>query len=83
MLVGVLRRSQQTGRIPNSWLTLGRTVAPLPDVGRSGAAALICGWLDGRTDRVSDNMEVHEAAVAAVRRSFGRQWETCSDRLAT
>ena len=41
--------------------------SPMP--GGPSAAALICGWLDGRTGRASGSLDVHETAVAAVRRS--------------
>ena len=42
---------------------------------RPRTAALICGWLDGRSGRDAQTIGEHEAAVAAVREALGDQWD--------
>ena len=47
----------------------------LNQTGRLRTAALICGWLDGRSGRNAQTVGEHEAAVAAVRHALGDRWD--------
>ena len=71
----LLRHLQQSGDTTTALLTLSQVIMLLNDAGRPRTAALICGWLDGRSGRNVQSIGDHEAAVAAVQQSLGDQWD--------
>ena len=70
-----LRQFQARGDSYNALLALSNVVMLLTTAERWQTAALICGWLDGRSGRNAQTVGEHEAAVASVRRALGEQWE--------
>jgi predicted ATPase/class 3 adenylate cyclase len=79
-LIDLLRRLQHIGDTNITLLALSQVVELLDKVGRQTPAALICGWLDGRSGRDVQTVGDHDAALAAVRQSVGAQWDELLDR---
>ena len=74
-LIGLLRLMADTRNVLLSLLMFSQAVQLLETAGRSATAAMICGWLDGRSGRAAFNIDEHIAALAAVQTSVGDQWE--------
>ena len=71
-----MRRLQQSGdTTTTALLTLSQIIELLNDAGRQRGAALICGWLDGRSGRNLQTLGDHEAAVTAIRHAVGDEWD--------
>lgn len=73
-LIHQLRRLEQndTG---TALIPLSQVVVLLDQAERLRTAALICGWLDGRSGRNAQTAGEHEAAIASVRQALGDQWD--------
>jgi hypothetical protein len=74
-MIGLLRLLASTRNVLVSLLTFSQAVQLLETAGRSATAAMICGWLDGRSGRAAFNIGEHMAAVEAVQSSVGDRWE--------
>jgi hypothetical protein len=74
-LAGLLRLQASTRSVLTSFLSFSQAVQLLETAGRSVTAAVICGWLDGRSGRAAFNIDEHIAAVEAVQASVGDRWE--------
>ncbi len=74
-LIHQLRQLQAGGATNNSLLPLSHAAQLLTQVEKWRTAALICGWLDGRSGRDASSVEDHEATIASIRRALGDQWE--------
>ena len=75
-LIRVLRQLHDSGdTTTNALLTLSQAMELLNGAGNHTTAALICGWLDGRSGRNMQGAAGHLALVASVRQSVGDQWD--------
>ena len=82
-LIRQLRHLQQSGdTTTTALLTLSQIIVLLNGAGRQRTAALICGWLDGRSGRNLQTLGDHEAAVAAVRHRSATNGTCCFNRVA-
>ena len=79
-LIDLLRRLQHNGDANVALLVHSQAIVLLDKVGRQRSAALICGWLDGRSGRNVQTVGEHDAAVAAVRHSVGAEWDDLLER---
>ena len=76
----LLRHLQQSADPTTALLGFSQVVILLNGAGRSRTAALICGWLDGRSGRNVQTIGEHEAAVAAIAQSLGDKWDLLFQR---
>ena len=74
-LIRQLRRLEGSGAMNTALLPLSEAVQLLTQVEKWRTAALICGWLDGRSGRDATSVQDHEAAIASIQRAIGDQWE--------
>ncbi|MCY7297723.1 MAG: hypothetical protein LH616_00735, partial [Ilumatobacteraceae bacterium] len=70
-----LRRLQDSGDTNGAPLALSQVLMLLNQTERWPTAALICGWLDGRSGRNAQSIDDYNAAIAAVREALGDQWD--------
>ena len=79
----LLRHLQQSGDTTNALLTLSQVIVLLNDAGRPRTAALICGWLDGRSGR---NVAIRSVTTRLPSPQSGNRSATngicCSNRVA-
>ena len=74
----LLRRLEQIDETNTTLLALSGVVVLFDKVERREPAAVVCGWLDGRSGRNVQSVGDHNAAVTSIRRAVGDHW----DRLA-
>ena len=80
-LIRQLRHLEQSGdTTTTALLTLSQIIELLNGAGRQRPAALICGWLDGRSGRNLQTLGDHEAAVTAIRHAVGDEWDLLFQR---
>ena len=79
-LIDLLRHIHHSGDKNVAPLALSQVIVLLEKIGRQETAALICGWLDGRSGRNVQTVGEHDAAVAAIRQSVGARWDELLDR---
>ena len=75
LMVRHLRRLQGSDDTNGAPLALSQVLKLLNRTERWRTAALICGWLDGRSGVNVRSINEHEAAIAAVRQALGDQWD--------
>lgn len=82
--IDLLRRLQHIGDTSTTLLALSNVIVLLDKVGRQDTAAVVCGWLDGRSGRneqtVGDHDSAGSSAVSSIRRSVGDEWNQFVDR---
>ncbi|MEO6653293.1 MAG: hypothetical protein ABIP17_11615 [Ilumatobacteraceae bacterium] len=71
--IDLLRRLQHIGDTSTTVLALSNVIVLLDKVGGQDTAAVMCGWLDGRSDRNVQTVGDHDSAVSSMRRSVGDQ----------
>ncbi len=74
-LIRHLRGLQKSGDTNGAPLALSQVHMLLNQPQNWRTAALICGWLDGRSGRDAQTIDDYEAAIAAVREALGDQWD--------
>jgi len=74
-LVRQLRQLLGSGDTVNTLLPLSDAVQLLTKAEKWSTAALVCGWLDGRSARNAQTIAGHEAAIASIRQALGDHWE--------
>jgi hypothetical protein len=70
-----LRGLQESGDTNGAPLVLSQVLMLLNQPQNWRAAALICGWLDGRSGRDAQTIGDYEAGIAAVRDALGDRWD--------
>jgi hypothetical protein len=70
-----LRRLEQNDDTGTALIPLSQVVVLLAQAERLRTAALICGWLDGRSGRNAQTIGEHDAAIASVRQALHDQWD--------
>ncbi|MEO6651129.1 MAG: hypothetical protein ABIP17_00545, partial [Ilumatobacteraceae bacterium] len=78
--IDLLQRLQHIGDTSTTLLALSNVIVLLDKGGRHGTAAVVCGWLDGRSGRNVQTVGDHDSAVSSIRRSVGDQWDQFVDR---
>jgi hypothetical protein len=75
VLIRQLRGLQDAGATNGAPLALSQVLILLNQTERWRTAALICGWLDGRSGQGAQTIDDHQAAIASVREALGDQWD--------
>jgi hypothetical protein len=74
-LMRQLRDLQERGETHSALLVLSQVVVLMNHAERPQTAALICGWLNGRSGRSSRSVGDHDAAIESAQRTLGDQWD--------
>ncbi len=75
VLIRQLRSLQDAGETNGAPLALSQVLILLNQLERWRIAALICGWLDGRSGQGAQTIDDHKEAITSVRDALGDQWD--------